>query len=780
MDEPIKPSTVRTLGSFSSRFGKQPAGGSAANNAAIDTSDKVKLKSSGDLTAEIAGLAAAVHAAGSQEIPTDPNQPLYRVRQGDSLSVIAAATLGDSSRWAEIAALNVDQYPSLKHNPALIREGWTLVLPAYGNAGDVEPAAKAPVVRGPRTRPAPAPALDDDDPLFQAKPAPRPAAKQDDCPPKGKAAPKPKPPASANVANAANDYIKGAQIGSQKTKLTGADTETDTQWAVDGQEASVTKQKTKVTGADTRTDTHWAQPEAAKAKPAAIKPKVPVSLDGIDLTPGAHDHIASQQTHVTGADTVTDSHWSVDGDQQELTAQKTAVVGADTHTDTVWKRDPQTGKAYQEPVQQGIRVPVSLQGLKLDPGQNAEIESQETVVDEIDTGTDTHWNVDGQEAQVAKQKTLVTGAETITRTRWKVTNGDPVPQPVQPPAPPKPVPHLCNEQEAVAWLQAHLDANGRISRETIGTMPEGPGKDALLEHFDALLFGYIDPGQQGWVQLHRGDVDALAKALADGGSIKGFAGQLTRRITTERNVGDLTRDGRVDEADLVAYAARLRGGQPYEPIKPKPQPAPGKPKERMQHDLQVFLDDANNKGADPVLSLIRDHAKYVEVATPEQKATMVWRLVDGNPGEDRRNAALQVLEIAGTRKELRGTLESLGERKKGMDTLLNRLGDNDQGKELAQVLLAHNLYQNPLVWSHMDDDATVSLCEALGFKHPMVGTSDALLALSDEARNHMMKELTGGNVTWTELYMAQWINQHNQIPYHIPDHLTENRNGGRR
>jgi hypothetical protein len=89
------------------------------------------------------------------------------------------------------------------------------------------------------------------------------------------------------------------------------------------------------------------------------------------------------------------------------------------------------------------------------------------------------------------------------------------------------------------------------------------------------------------------------------------------------------------------------------------------------------------------------------------------------------------------------------------------------------------MYQQPLVWQHMDDDATVSLCEALGFKHPMVGQADELLALSDEARNHMIKQLTSGNVTWTELYMAQWINQHNQIPYHIPDYLTENQHPGR-
>jgi hypothetical protein len=570
MDEPIKPTTIRTLGSIAGRFGA-PAGGSAPSN--IDTSDKIRLKSSGDLTAEVAALAAAVKQAAAKPIETDPDQPLYRVRKGDSLSLIAADQLGDANRWPEIAALNTDQYPSLAHNPALIREGWTLQLPTSAcapefceptserRAAPAEPADEPPAPRAPRARksapvepPAPAPRrrreLENDDPLFANDPAPaakrpgKPAA-NDDGPP---AKPGRKPAVNnQNVAAAANDYLQGARVTGEKTKVVAVDTQTDTNWDVQGDSATVTGQKTKVTAADTRTNAHWEQPgKPAPAPKKPIKPAVPVSLDGLVLEPGANDRIAAQKTAVTGADTVTDSHFEVDGDQQTLTGQKTHLTGADTHTDTVWKRPVQADKPL-EPVQEGPRVPVSLKGLVLQPGQNMEIESQDTQIDEIDTGTDTHWQIDGDQAHADKQRTNVTGAETITRTRWKVTGLPVPPAPVEPPAPPKPRP--CSEAEAVAWLQAHLDADGRISRETIATMPEGPGKEALLAHFDALLFGYIDPGKQGWVQLHRGDVDALAGALADGGSIKGFAGQLTRRITTERGVGDLTGDGRVDEQD---------------------------------------------------------------------------------------------------------------------------------------------------------------------------------------------------------------------------------------
>lgn len=42
----------------------------------------------------------------------------YRIKQGDSLEGIAAAKLGYSGRWREIAALNVLRYPFISENPA--------------------------------------------------------------------------------------------------------------------------------------------------------------------------------------------------------------------------------------------------------------------------------------------------------------------------------------------------------------------------------------------------------------------------------------------------------------------------------------------------------------------------------------------------------------------------------------------------------------------------------------------------------------------------------------
>ena len=50
-----------------------------------------------------------------------------------------------------------------------------------------------------------------------------------------------------------------------------------------------------------------------------------------------------------------------------------------------------------------------------------------------------------------------------------------------------------------------------------------------------------------------------------------------------------------------------------------------------------------------------------------------------------------LVQTASERKELKATLEAVNQKRKGMDTLLNRLGDNAQGEQLARILLANQL-----------------------------------------------------------------------------------------
>jgi nucleoid-associated protein YgaU len=56
---------------------------------------------------------------------TAERRSTYIVRQGDTLSAIAARTLGDGTRWPEIHALNRDRI----RDPNLILPGWELKLP---------------------------------------------------------------------------------------------------------------------------------------------------------------------------------------------------------------------------------------------------------------------------------------------------------------------------------------------------------------------------------------------------------------------------------------------------------------------------------------------------------------------------------------------------------------------------------------------------------------------------------------------------------------------------
>ncbi|MDB5095847.1 MAG: putative large rane protein, partial [Cyanobacteria bacterium RYN_339] len=367
------------------------------------------------------------------------------------------------------------------------------------------------------------------------------------------------------------------------------------------------------------------------------------------------------------------------------------------------------------------------------------------------------------------------------------------PKPVKPkpqppvavePAPTAPTkPSNGDDREATAWLKANMSDKGISRADVERWMPEGSGKKAVLKYFDALMFGYIDPGAEGWNNLFAGDIDRMQKAVDHDHTIKELADRLTEAVLTQREVGDVNQDGKIDDADLKAYVAQLRGMTA--PTKPTPvpptpvtPPAP-KPSEtdrtaRMQRELQTYLDDPKNQDdSNTTLSLLKDHPQFAEAATPAQKSKLIQLAIDGHANKDEKAAALKVLQLAATRHELDDVLDSINARKGEMKDLLSKLDSTD----FAKLLLADgNAYREPAIYSNMDDNATATLCKALGFKHPMVGQSDELLDLPEEAKYKMIKELTTGNVTWTELYMAQWINSHNEIPYRIPEYLTTHDN----
>jgi len=53
-----------------------------------------------------------------------------------SLWQLAQAELGDANKWRLIVELNKDRFPSLETNPDYVQQGWELVLPSAGCAGD--------------------------------------------------------------------------------------------------------------------------------------------------------------------------------------------------------------------------------------------------------------------------------------------------------------------------------------------------------------------------------------------------------------------------------------------------------------------------------------------------------------------------------------------------------------------------------------------------------------------------------------------------------------------
>ncbi|MEB3223213.1 MAG: LysM peptidoglycan-binding domain-containing protein [Candidatus Sericytochromatia bacterium] len=339
----------------------------------------------------------------------------------------------------------------------------------------------------------------------------------------------------------------------------------------------------------------------------------------------------------------------------------------------------------------------------------------------------------------------------------------PAPQPPapQPPVAPPAAPAVMSEKDAVMWLRTNSDPAGMVSRETVQKMPAGPAREALLKHFDTLLFGHIDGGEKGWSLLHKGDLDRLAKAVDQGQSITAFAEALTRQVIADNALQDQTGDGKVDGQDVAAFAASRR-------TTPAPTPRPvltGDP--RLQADLETFLAAPENRRSSVIRDTLERQPAYFEAASPAQKARVLALLVEGITTKKDRQAALKVLEMAEKRGEVLTTLHAASEARK-LDHILSDLGDHSDGVRAAALLQRAGAYQDPMVWRAMDDDAVRGYAKAQGYTEPMIGLSETLGALSEEARKHMIAQLLGGNLTWEEHGMARWINQHNAEPVDIP------------
>ena len=77
----------------------------------------------------------------------------YTVQSGDTLSRIAAKTLGDSKRWKEIYEANRD---ALGNDPGALEVGQSLKIP--GKGGATKPAAAKPAEKSPEPKPVSSPA----------------------------------------------------------------------------------------------------------------------------------------------------------------------------------------------------------------------------------------------------------------------------------------------------------------------------------------------------------------------------------------------------------------------------------------------------------------------------------------------------------------------------------------------------------------------------------------------------------------------------------------------
>ncbi|MEB3283751.1 MAG: hypothetical protein VKN33_00495, partial [Candidatus Sericytochromatia bacterium] len=211
--------------------------------------------------------------------------------------------------------------------------------------------------------------------------------------------------------------------------------------------------------------------------------------------------------------------------------------------------------------------------------------------------------------------------------------------------------------------------------------------------------------------------------------------------------------------------------QPPTAVNP-PTVRPGTPaEERARADLENFLARGENRQPDILSSALDRSPEVFRLSTPEQKARVMADLMQGFTSKEFRSSALRLLEMAEERGEVQDTLRAAAQLGQ-LDRILTDLGDHSAGVSMARILISANAYQASEVWKEMDDDATRALMRALGFQRPMISSSQTLRDLPEEARYHMIKQLTGGHMSVEEQAMARWINLHNEKKIEIREFQT--------
>jgi phage tail protein X len=188
--------------------------------------------------------------------------------------------------------------------------------------------------------------------------------------------------------------------------------------------------------------------------------------------------------------------------------------------------------------------------------------------------------------------------------------------------------------------------------------------------------------------------------------------------------------------------------------------------QRLRRELDDYLAEHTDSAA--VVSLVENHSEYLEAATVLQQARLV-RLALGGLFTDRkdRDAALKVLKVANASDALPGVMNQLSEQKK-LGSAIRTLSGSDQGREVAQLFVSAGLYGNSGIVQAMDGDAVSDMLRTLGWRHPMIGTNDTLLALPDGHKRVMIEKLLDGEFTLQEHRQAAWLNQHMTQPVKLP------------
>lgn len=208
-------------------------------------------------------------------------------------------------------------------------------------------------------------------------------------------------------------------------------------------------------------------------------------------------------------------------------------------------------------------------------------------------------------------------------------------------------------------------------------------------------------------------------------------------------------------------------------VKP-PAPEPEKPSGpseatlKLRGELDLYLKENTNSGA--VVALVKDHPEYVEAATPQQKSALVRQAIKPLFTDKKdRAAALRVLEIAARQGELAAVLTEIQGKKK-LHSVFNTLGGTEQGRALMTLMQAHDTLQKAEVVAAMNSASVSDLLTTLGWKHPMIGTSDALKALPEAHKRAMIEKLVSGDFTQTDHRQAAWLNRHLEQPLRLPDY----------